>query len=834
MNRQDDNMEGRWQRVSDLFDGAYAMPTADRAAWVHGRAAGDAALADEVLALLKEAENVELADSRFATGGADTSVPAEPLANGSRTGPWQIKALIGRGGMGEVYLAERADGAYEQRVALKVVTLASAAARVRFHAERRLLAALEHPGIARILDGGETADGRPYMVMEYVDGEPITGYCASHRLTTDARLRLFQQVCAAVAHAHSRLVIHRDIKPGNVFVSHQGEVKLLDFGIAKLVDPSLDHSTMTQSALTPAYASPEQLSTAAVTTATDVYSLGVVLFQMLTGRTPVDPTGSMAEIIDQVRTGEAPLASAIALRAESTPATAAELTGDLDAILQRTMRRDAQARYATPQALSDDIDAYLMRRPVKAREGGRSYLASRFLRRHAVPVASVVALVVALATGLGASVYFAGQTKAALRDLRVASQLQQEQADLQNALRTAMIRILGRALEDDDSAAVLRAHLDSEIERAVGALADDASSSIASLSALGEMLLFQTDPSRVVAALAPVVEFTEAQGRVDAYALELLGQGYWYMDDSERAETLLRRAAAAYRRDDRADSLGLVRVMSALGHVVADEAAHRSAIDAIETFIPVEQASRPQGGINLAFLYGELATHRQRLDDVDGAIEANLHAVDIYRRAEPGDPQSMSATINNLGSLYYRQKQFDKAAAAFRESIEIEKVTSGNSHDLAVSQRFLADVLIKAGRAAEALPLLDEVDEILIDRDLYQVVVGYVAAFTRAEALLALERTGEALVAAQAAMDRVTTHSPDDAIMLGWSYYLRAKVRGVTGQLDVALADLDRAEALHASVEAPITSLRRRNAALREALMGPGERSVMSGGRGGS
>ena len=152
-----------------------------------------------------------------------------------------------------------------------------------------------------------------------------------------------------------------------------------------------------------------------------MYSLGVVLFQMLTGRTPVDPTGSMAEIIDQVRTGEAPLASAIALRAESTPATAAELTGDLDAILQRTMRRDAQARYATPQALSDDIDAYLMRRPVKAREGGRSYLASRFLRRHAVPVASVVALVVALATGLGASVYFAGQTKAALRDLRVAS-----------------------------------------------------------------------------------------------------------------------------------------------------------------------------------------------------------------------------------------------------------------------------------------------------------------------------------------------------------------------------------------------------------------------------
>ena len=160
----------------------------------------------------------------------------------------------------------------------------------------------------------------------------------------------------------------------------------------------------------------------------------------------------------------------------------------------------------------------------------------------------------------------------------------------------------------------------------------------------------------------------------------------------------------------------------------------------------------------------------------------------------------MSATINNLGSLYYRQKQFDKAAAAFRESIEIEKVTSGRTHDLAVSQRFLADVLIKAGRAAEALRLLDEVDEILIDRELYQVVVGYVSAFTRAEALLALERTGEALVAAQAALDRVTTHSPDAAILLGWSYYRRAKGRRGTWQFVVALADLDRAGALQASV----------------------------------
>ncbi|MEO6365430.1 MAG: serine/threonine-protein kinase, partial [Luteimonas sp.] len=270
-----------WAEVDRLLDRVLALPPTDRAAFVEQQTTEDPRLREEVLALLADLRTRGDLLDRPAVDALSRRAPAQDLAPGHRIGAYQVSSLLGRGGMGEVYRAERADGQFEHHVALKLLRQDAVEHLGLFVSERRILATLEHPGIARLYDAGVSDDGRPYMVMELVDGMPITDWCAQRQASLHERLALFMQVCEAVAYAHQNLVIHRDLKPGNILVTANGRAKLLDFGVAKLLSGSVEEATR-NTPLTLSYAAPEQLKQAAVSTATDLYALGVLLFELLT------------------------------------------------------------------------------------------------------------------------------------------------------------------------------------------------------------------------------------------------------------------------------------------------------------------------------------------------------------------------------------------------------------------------------------------------------------------------------------------------------------------------------------------------------------------------
>jgi len=279
----------RWRQIRGVFDHAVALPVAERVSYLDSACASDSDLRSEVESLLASNSQAEAGFLNVpAVNLAKPTPNLAPARVGRRIGAYEILEEIGHGGMGEVYRAGRADGQYEKEVAIKLVRggYDTAAVLDRFRHERQILASLDHPNIARLLDGGTTDDGIPYLVMELIEGTRIDEYCDAHALNITERLRLFLQVCSAVQYAHQRLVIHRDIKPGNILVTKEGVPKLLDFGIAKILDPSAGAEATIAGPLTPEYASPEQIRGEPITTATDVYSLGVVLYQLLVGRSP--------------------------------------------------------------------------------------------------------------------------------------------------------------------------------------------------------------------------------------------------------------------------------------------------------------------------------------------------------------------------------------------------------------------------------------------------------------------------------------------------------------------------------------------------------------------
>jgi eukaryotic-like serine/threonine-protein kinase len=383
----------RRARIEALFEAALDLPEDDRGDWLESECAGDPELLAEVQALLAAHE---LADRIFA------EPESAPL--GGRVGPYRVIRELGRGGMGVVYLAERADGQFRRRVALKLVGTASEDDPVyqRFLAERQILAGLDHPNIARLLDGGVAEDGRPYLVLEYVEGLPITTYCERHRLEINERLRLFMAVCDAVQHAHQNLVLHRDLKPSNIMVTAAGQVRLLDFGIAKLLNPALSgvEAPVTQlelRAMTPDYASPEQVRGETLTTASDIYSLGILLYELLTGARPYRlETTSPAEIVAVVCEQDPEKPSARGRR---------ELRGDLDSITMMALRKEPGRRYGSAALLGEDIDRYLDGLPVLAHRGSRRYRLGRLVRRHRTLAAAAVIVFVSLVGGLGTALW---------------------------------------------------------------------------------------------------------------------------------------------------------------------------------------------------------------------------------------------------------------------------------------------------------------------------------------------------------------------------------------------------------------------------------------------
>jgi eukaryotic-like serine/threonine-protein kinase len=404
-----------WQEISPYLDEALSLPEGERAAWLESLRAKKPALADTLRELLEEQRAV--AQEQFLER-QPFPLP-ESSAAGQTIGAYRLVSPIGQGGMGSVWRAQRSDGRFERRVAIKFLhfSVAAGGGLERFIREGRILGQLRHPHIAELIDAGITPKGEPYLIIEHVEGERIDEYCDSHRLGIEARIRLFVDVLSAVAHAHTNLIVHRDIKPSNVLVTAEGEVKLLDFGIAKLLANDATAGTATiltmqdGGALTPQFAAPEQVTGGSVTTATDVYALGVLLYALLTGQHPAGPgPHSPAELMKSITETEPLRASdAIACDEEkkiaetrgSTPEKLRrQLRDDLDTILHKALKKNPQERYPSVTALGEDLQRYLKHEPISARPDSFTYRAGKFVRRNSLGVALVVLAVIGAAAAV--------------------------------------------------------------------------------------------------------------------------------------------------------------------------------------------------------------------------------------------------------------------------------------------------------------------------------------------------------------------------------------------------------------------------------------------------
>lgn len=438
----------RFLRLREIFDRALQLPDSEREALLARECGGDPAL---------QAEMRELWAAHLA---ATSSAPAQSAPSGERLiGPYRIQGPLGEGGMGTVYLAVRDDGAFQKQVALKVLRRDQASEDLvrRFHQERQVLANLDHANIARILDGGQTPEGLPYYVMEYVQGVPLDHFCDRRKIDLAGRVRLLQEICRAVQYLHDNLVVHRDLKPSNILVTEEGNVKLLDFGIAKLQIPAAGELTVPNNRmLTPGQASPEQLSGAPVTRASDIYSLGVILYQLLTGVLPfADPA---AKLHSDPLPPSRRIREDLSRTPETTNQLRKRLAGDLDNIVLMCLCRDHRQRYASARELADDLQRYLDGRPVAARPGHVTERAVKFLRRNRA-AAAVVALVLALG-GFGAWQTLRAQIethRATARETEIARLLDRLNAGSSRAApggsRTQDLRKLRQAIERDFPAA---------------------------------------------------------------------------------------------------------------------------------------------------------------------------------------------------------------------------------------------------------------------------------------------------------------------------------------------------------------------------------------------
>ncbi len=399
----------QWPRVNELFDAAAELQEPERSRFLEKECAEDRALRVEVESLLaSDAEASEFIEEPVGTLPRELfSDPNSEIA-GQQFGAYRIVREIGRGGLGTVYLAERADDEYRKEVAVKLVRRGLDTDDIlrRFRHERQILAQLDHPNIGRLIDGGTTENGRPYFVMEYVQGRTLLDFCAAQKLDTNERLRLFRKVCAAVSYAHQNLVIHRDLKPSNILVTEDGTPKLLDFGIARLLTPEEKAMTQTIPALrvmTPEYASPEQIKGGAITTSSDVYSLGVLLYELLTGQKPYRLTSRSAEEVSRAVTDQEPTRPSNNQKSEIR--NQKSLRGDLDNIILMALRKEPERRYATVERFSEDIRRQLAGLPVSAHQDTFQYRTAKFVRRNKTGVVAALLVLLALVSGLIATLW---------------------------------------------------------------------------------------------------------------------------------------------------------------------------------------------------------------------------------------------------------------------------------------------------------------------------------------------------------------------------------------------------------------------------------------------
>jgi eukaryotic-like serine/threonine-protein kinase len=691
-------------RVNALLDTLLDLPEEARLAELRGWHLEDPSVLVEVESLLlalHASAGFLAAPDRLS---ADDIVP--DTAIGMRLGAWTITRLIGRGGMGEVYEATRTDGDFEQRVAIKVLQREAAAQLERFQAERQILARLEHAGIARLYDGGITIDRRPFMVMEFVEGQSITEYCEHGRATFAERLQLFIQVCDAVAYAHRHLIVHRDLKPSNILVTIGGTVKLLDFGIAKLLDPQLARVTQFAAApLTPMCAAPEQLTGGPITTATDVYALGLLLFELLAGSHPWTTSGTpMLQMLRIAMQRSAPLASRTAEANPEAPIPARLLRGDLDAIIAKALRTEPVHRYPTVESLKSDIEHVRRGEPVNAREGARLYFVAHLLRRYRWAATAIAVVFISLAGGLGLAAWQAHQVAIERDNAR-------RDASREEAVRYSLTRLFRTAIADQGTKpATAKNMIDSSAQRVLADYQDQpqlagqlvltladlygALEDVAGADSLLEGFIAGSGPHTDPAALA--------DARQKLANIELL-RGH-----SDRAAKLLDEADVFWAASSQSyleERLEGLVVRARLQRVRGDL---EGAIAASRAAISKRIALSGHDHRETAILYNSLAISLTAAGHLDQALAAYHETTEIYRAIGLADSIDAQIVVANTGTLELRSGHLREAEVLLKTAVERERSLAGDSAAVAAAMGYYGKVLSITNRNDAAISMLHE------------------------------------------------------------------------------------------------------------------------------
>jgi eukaryotic-like serine/threonine-protein kinase len=789
----------RWLRVKEIVQGALAEPPGNRPDWAAAACAGDAELAREVDSLLAAHDAAGSFIETPALARPGLAVVVEELQGtatlaGQRLGPYELVREIGHGGMGAVYLAVRADDEYRKQVAIKVIrsTLAPSFIRQRFRHERQILADLDHPYIARLIDGGSTDDGAPYFVMEYVDGLPIDQYCGAGRLSIDARLALFEQVCSAVQYAHQHLVVHRDLKPSNILVAADGTPKLLDFGIAKLLGADeqsrQDRTETGMRAMTLESASPEQVRGEPVTTSTDVYALGVLLHRLLTGRGPYEVTTTTPhELAREICEKDARRPSEVTTDA----GIARRLRGDLDTIVLKALQKDPARRYGSVEQFAQDVTRHLSALPVLARPDTVRYRTTRFVARHKMGVAASALVAISLVGGIAATAWEAhvarqqrGRAERRFNDVRtLANSFLFEFHDAIEPLpgsTKARELVVRRALQYLDSLATESTN-DPTLERELAAAYDRVGDvqglpNFANLGDTAGALRSHRSALALREALAAAKPSDTALRR-DLLTTYSHLTSLLVSSDSHAALGYARKALvireADYARNPRgvAERVSLAISYQQIGAIMTALGDYAAALDSVKkqtsTFDALLEANPADMGArrNASVSYKGLGALLEKMGDRSAALEKYRRAVafdEVRARADANSGQaqldlsygyaSIGYTLSTMGDIPGALDNYDRALKCREKAVALDPHDANARDTVTRAHLSIGQVYRKAGRPLDALPSFQRALAIVSERHASDPANGGVAnrlanvygAFAGASAEIASAATNNA------------------------------------------------------------------------------------------